>query len=416
MKSEAITYILEWLAGAEAAQFVGYTEEKQRFGDYKVVIVPSGKFGLGLPLEPLKQIEGIPLLFGRDEISRVGDTIVVYADIVASTFFLISRLEEILRRDERDEHGRFPGRAALPYRAGFIHRPVVDEYGVLLRSWLRETGVFLPPEQTRLGKLYLTHDVDAPFLYRSWKGLVRSLLAKRGMTLSLRGKFGAPEQDPWYSFPQLFRWDREFYDAFGKDRCQVFYFFKAGGRDPQDRPHYRLASPDIRTLLLHVREQGADIGLHTSYSAGRYPKYILLEKAHLEEIIQTPVTANRHHFLAAREPEHLEYLEKAGFTDDFTMGYADVAGFRLGTSRPVRWIHPLTFRLSALTLHPLVAMDVSLTENKYMALDDARAAAHCLQLAVAAGKRGGDACFLWHNSSPLALYRRVLQMIWSHGL
>ena len=34
------------------------------------------------------------------------------------------------------------------------------------------------------------------------------------------------------------------------------------------------------------------------------------------------------------------WLEKAGITDDFTIGYPDVAGFRLGTSRPVHWINP----------------------------------------------------------------------------
>ena len=31
---------------------------------------------------------------------------------------------------------------------------------------------------------------------------------------------------------------------------------------------------------------------------------------------------------------------RAGITDDFTMGYADIAGFRLGTCRSVRWINP----------------------------------------------------------------------------
>ncbi|MDR3127264.1 MAG: polysaccharide deacetylase family protein [Tannerellaceae bacterium] len=416
MKSEAIHYILGWLAGGEAGKWVGYTEEQERFGEYKVVIVPSGKFGQGLPPEPLQEIEGVPLLFGREEIIRVEDTIVVYADIVASTFFLISRYEEILRRDERDEHGRFPGRASLPYRAGFIHRPVVDEYGLLLRKWLREAGVPLLPEPTRLNTLYLTHDVDAPFLYRSWKGFGRSLLEKRGLGVSLRGKFGAVAQDPWYTFPKFFCWDKELYQAFGEDHCKVIYFFKAGGSTLHDKPHYRLSSSDIHGLLRKVKEEGATIGLHASYQAGIHPRYIAVEKAALEEAIQLPVSYNRHHFLAVREPEHFEDLEKAGITDDFTMGYADVAGYRLGTSRPVRWIDPLTYRLSALTLHPLTAMDGSLTEAKYMSLDDPQAAAYCLQLASVAGKVGGDVCFLWHNSSPLPLYRRVLQLVWSHGI
>ncbi|OAV66709.1 hypothetical protein Barb6_02535 [Bacteroidales bacterium Barb6] len=110
-----------------------------------------------------------------------------------------------MRRGVRDEHGRFPGRESLSARAGFLHRPVVDEYGRLLHRWLRQAGVPLPEEKQGIRKIYLTHDVDAPFLYRSWKGFVRSLLDKRGIAASLKGKFGALESDPYYTFPDIFR-------------------------------------------------------------------------------------------------------------------------------------------------------------------------------------------------------------------
>ena len=88
------------------------------------------------------------------------NTLVLHADLIASTYFLISRYEEMVQPNKRDVHGRFPGKESLPYRAGFIDSPLVDEYGKLLRSQLRGTGCKVPESQQQIRKIYLTHDVD----------------------------------------------------------------------------------------------------------------------------------------------------------------------------------------------------------------------------------------------------------------
>jgi hypothetical protein len=160
MTPHTVDYLLSWLVGEDFARFIGYTDDEARFADYRVVILPSWHIGGALPHLPLAEIEGIPLLFGEPHVSRRGDTLVVHADVIASTFFLVSRYEELARPRERDEHGRFPGRSSLPCCAGFIHRPVADAYGALLRRWLREVGVPVPADRPSLQNLYLTHDVD----------------------------------------------------------------------------------------------------------------------------------------------------------------------------------------------------------------------------------------------------------------
>jgi hypothetical protein len=415
MNADTVAYLIEWLAGEAYAPYVGYTGDPARFADYRVVIIPAQDFVshtsvgktpegcvTGAPQLPLADIAGTPLLFGTPHVVRQGDTIVVHADIIASTCFLVGRYEEAARPRERDAHGRFPGRSSLPWRAGFLFRPVADEYAALLRRWLREAGVPVPADRPRLRNLYLTHDIDAPFLYRSWKGVVRSLLNRRGIAATLRNKFGHPETDPWYTFPQLFRLDRQIADAVGADRCKVIYFVKAGrGYELQDKPYYRLRSRDIQRLIGAIEDEGAEIGLHATYRAGRFPLFVAHEKAHLEDVLGHPVHANRHHFLAWREPQDGDDLERAGITHDFTLGYADIAGFRLGTSRPVRYINPLTGRLSpTLTLHPLTAMDATLLEPRYMHLAPHEAFDHCRTLLLAAAAHSGEATFLLHNSTP----------------
>ena len=93
--------------------------------------------------------------------------------------------------------------------------------------------------------------------------------------------------------------------------------------------------------------------MHSSYEAGINPGLIAQEHNNLENAIIQPVKYNRHHYLSSRDPRDMEELEKAGITDDFTMGYAYVAGFRLGTTRPVRRIDPYTGIVNSLKLHSI---------------------------------------------------------------
>ena len=129
---------------------IGYTDDPEEMKLYPIVIIPSGFFKLdvygteqAMPTLPLSSWRGIPLLFGepREEWSADGSQLIIHADLLASTYFLISRYEEMYRRNERDTYGRFPGKSSLPYRAGFLHRPIVDEYGEALRQIILEEGI-----------------------------------------------------------------------------------------------------------------------------------------------------------------------------------------------------------------------------------------------------------------------------------
>ena len=390
----------------DVSRFVGYTSDASSYADYKVVIVPSGFFDEGVyatdrtePTLPLQTIEGVPFLFGTPDMERAGDTVVVRADLVASAFFLMSRYEEVLHRELRDVHGRFPGRESLPYRAGIIDRPVIDEYGKLLRKWLNQNGITMDECVPFVRKINLTHDVDAPFNCRTWRNVARHTLSGRNIFDMIREKNKPLHADLYYTFPWLLQQDKILQQSVGEDRCQSFLFFKAGGKTKHDKPCYDLYSKDMRALFELCREQGATVGLHSSYQAGINPSLIAAEKKKLEDAVGMEMRHNRHHFLSSREPEDMEYVEKAGFTDDYTMGYADMAGFRLGTSLPVRFINPATRRLSKLMLHPLIVMDSTLNDVRYMNLSADRAEAYCRRLVQNIRQVAGELTLLWHNTS-----------------
>lgn len=423
-----ISYIIKFLIGGDKAgslsSLVGYTADVNQFAHYRVVIIPSPFFRddvygteQSMPQLPLEEIEGIPLLFGSPKTEWCGDTWVVHADILASAYFLLTRYEEIRRRSVRDVHGRFPGKESLPYRAGFIHRPIVDEYGTLLRRWLRQARVQPAKEpEPRIQKIWLTHDVDAPFYCRTFRNFVREALKGSGPVNAWKMYRGPLTDDPFYTFPWLLKQASELKSMVGKDRCKSLFFVRTAGSSAHDRPYYHLHSKDLQELLQLCKTEKAGIGLHCSYDAGKIPSLIAAEKALLEKYTGQPVVCNRHHYLTSREPEDLNYLEKAGITDDFTMGYADMAGFRLGTCRPVRWINPENRRISSLVLHPLSVMECTLNEPAYMNLGYEEALAYVLQIADKVAKANGELVLLWHNDAVTVNMKPNVSVNWQRKL
>jgi hypothetical protein len=174
----------------------------------------------------------------------------------------------------------------------------------------------------------------------------------------------------------------------------------------------RLAQKVVEAL----RRSGAVIGLHVSYEAGKDPQRIEEEKVRLEQACGMPVRRSRHHYLAWREVEHGWQLARAGIDWDSTLGYADVAGFRLGVCRPIPLFDPVRLESFGIEEHPLAIMECSLDWPRYMGFDEEGAFEYCKRLMKHARRHGGELVMLWHNTSfapspgnyYLRLYHRLM--------
>jgi hypothetical protein len=409
-----INYVLEFLLGStEYVRYVGYSKESAEWKNYKVVIVPSSfleehKEGkVQMPQLPLKQLDGMPILFGEPQVKQVENTLVVYADLVASAVFLLSRYEETLV-SERDLHGRFQAKSSLLYKAGCLMRPLVDEYGSWLRAQLQSMGVGVQLPNTSL-KITLTHDVDEPFAHRSLKSLLGGIM--RGETKTAWHNFThALEQNSYYTFPWIVSQEAKLPFA------DKIYFMRMPLQPcQQDKPYVSYQSKDMRALVALLKKNKVQIGLHASYFSGENPQIIGREKMELETAIQQSITTNRYHFLRTCLADDMSYLADAGIKDDYTLAFADQVGFRLGTCRPVAFISPKTLRTSNLTLHPLTMMDATLFRYMQLSLDDAFKQACCLIETVR--QYGGELVLLWHNTmlqpqQPSCLcYQKILEYL-----
>ncbi|MDR1239290.1 MAG: polysaccharide deacetylase family protein [Treponema sp.] len=418
-----IDYIIDLLAGLPVVQsgVVYYGIPKNSPSHAKIIIIPAVQdFEItALPIVPLQLIAGTPLLFGVPKIEKRDDKLIIHADIIASSFFLLSRYEEILKPECRDQHGRFCAKDSILFQQGYGNRPLVDEYGALLRKWLRDVGVAVSPEQKGFSKIYLTHDVDVPFRFERLtavcKQYIKNMLHYHYCSSPFK-KYMNERLDDCYTFPAIINYDRNCKEKLPHIPVESIYFLISAG-SLFHRRYYHFTSRKIARLIEVLKKSGAVLGLHVSYEAGTDPQKLSNDVKRLTKMLGSFNGFSRHHFLQWREPEDVVYMEQSGITDDFTVSYADAVGFRVGTCHPYRFINPRTKTLTKVVIHPLEIMECTLERAAYMHLKYEDAFEYCKEVINQVYTHNGELVLLWHNTEFLGLnyqeklYRRVLDYI-----
>ncbi len=390
---EIINYIKTWLlyGNADAAQQIGYSADEREWPKYKLVIVPNGHLGKDIVLPDLSA----PLLesWSPDD-TPDSMTYVIRTDLIYNAFFFISRAEELIN-DKRDEHGRFLAAYSILGKRNRLMMPVLDEYARLL---IKAMGLELP--HAGFAHIYLTHDIDTIAHYRHLRGALGGIW--RGEWRQVLASWRDIHNDPAYTFPWLIEQDRKV------PLAESIFFVKHSYGKGYDYPQYNHHSPDAHRLRKFLEWNRVTIGWHSSYYG---PSSIERRTSRTNEL-----AIHRSHYLNC-PISTMRQLISLGVTDDFTMGFADRAGFRLQTTRSVLWIDPEKMQLTELVLHPLIAMDVTLSNKNYMDLTEDEASYLCQQLIDKVRMHNGDLCLLWHNSNlgtdtyHRALYPQVLDMI-----
>ena len=387
---EVIEYIIQFLlyGNEQAVKQVGYTTDESLWSNYRVVVVPNGHMGkqIVLPTE-------VDLAL---RIEKQGNTHIVYTDVIYNTFFYISRAEELLV-SKRDEHGRFLAKYSMLGQKNRLMIPLIDEYS---RAMIKLLDLPLP--EPGYSRIYLTHDVDSIAHYRHLRGAVGGVL--RGQLKQVLAARRDIHNDPAYTFSWLIAQDKKV------ELAQSIYFVKDTPGRGKDYPQYDLDGADFVGLKRQLEDSGAQLGWHSScYSLDGSPRRLIT-------LSPDSLTLHRSHYLSC-SIEKMQQLVDMGVKDDFTMMFADQAGFRLQTTRAVRWINPLTWQLTELTLHPLTVMDCTLSHEHYMGLSEDEAYFECQRLFEKVHQNAGELVLLWHNTSidqqgyHRDLYEKLIEML-----
>ena len=312
-------------------------------------------------------------------------------DIFAASFYLITRYEEYLD-NAPDKHGRFKAENSLAYRNGFLERPIVDEWAMVLRGLIQER-YRVTPEYEPSFVFFPTIDVDHAFAFLHKGPFVNGYKLLKAL---FAGNFGFVR----YALSVLFRWRKDPFFNFEKLRKihtlagpDSFIFFHCGGRGKFDK---RTFVPSLRYFWAKRKlSRFMQAGLHPSYRAADSAWLFSLEKKVMELAVGRKVTSCRFHYLKFTLPDSYVQLAHRGFTDDWSMIYSNDPGFRAGTSFPFHFYNLCNEKTYKLLIHPTAVMDKTLMSNKGM--NPQEAYAFILQLAEKVRAVNGNFVTLFHN-------------------
>ena len=347
---------------------------------------------------------------------RSNGSIIFNADIVAAAFFMLSRWEEAITLD-RDQHGRFPSASSVAYKQDFLHRPIVDEYALILRAWLE---MLLPRWKPQIPhfRVFLTHDLDHPTRPTSWQKELRYAVGDVLKRHTLSQAMGRLKK--MYLIKKDITNDEYFAEFRALMDVSEYYGFKstfhfmASPGGPFDSG-YDLRRLPYRSMVKEVIARGHQVGFHPGYSTYQNPQRFQEEKDRLAEVLGHEDFGGRHHYLRFSVPTTWRLWEESALLYDSTMGYADHNGFRCGTCHP---FHPFDLerdREIDILERPLIVMDKILSQYHHHTPE--QMIERVLQLARECQRVGGEFVLLWHNSPqddirPSGIvYRRIVERL-----
>ena len=297
-------------------------------------------------------------------------------DIFAAAFYFLSRYEEYII-PERDQNQRFEGKSSLLYELGLIRRPIIDEWALTIAEEIQKKY----PQFEIADKKFAfipTLDIDRPYYFKN-----DSFLKKTSKKL-----LKALKTDPFDVYQQVADWD----NTFG---LKTIYFILIGNKHQHD------TAPSIKNkyFIEAIQEIKSNhlIGIHPSYFSHLNRASITEEKNDLAEIIKEKIDLSRQHYLLLSLPNTYRDLISAGIKKDFTLAFADQAGFRAGTCTPFFWYDLEHEEITTLYLYPTAVMDQTL--KKYLKLNPEQAMLLIEELMENVKSVSGTFISLWHNES-----------------
>lgn len=314
-------------------------------------------------------------------------------DVLASVFYVISLYDDYLQV-EKDKHGRNIGEKSILYQFGWLDKLQVERWSEALIDFIEEENKCSLNRKKIPFQCVPTFDIDNTYAYRL-KGRFRLILSVfkdvfNGNKRRIKERsevLNNKIQDPYDTFDKIISIAQE------NESTKIFWLLGDYGKYDKNISH----TCKEQKYLIQKMSSYALVGLHPSYRSNKKVEQLKVEKERLENILKKKVLHTRQHYLKVQLPNTFRVLEKEGFTDDYSLGYADVVGFRAGIARSFLWFDIENDKMSNLRLHPITYMDGTLNEYMKLSIDEALDVVEKLKNEVA--EYGGKFISLWHNET-----------------
>jgi hypothetical protein len=270
-------------------------------------------------------------------------------DIFAASFYLLTRYEEYLPHT-KDEYGRFPHTASLAYRVGFLNKPLVQ---IWIADLAKKIETVFPEISFKHPSFRFTptYDIDIAYSFKG-KGWLRNIGGfLKSPSLSRVAVLVGLQKDPYDVYQLL-------HELHSKHTLSAVYFFLvASSRGQYDKNISPYSFRMWRLFKQHAKKY--TIGIHPSWKSYGNVHTIRKEKKILESATDKPITLSRQHYIRLNLPETYEELIEAGITQEYSMGYGSINGFRASVAAPFFWYNLAKENTSPLRIFPFCWMDAN---------------------------------------------------------
>ncbi len=281
-------------------------------------------------------------------------------DIFAAVFYCITRYEEYLLHTE-DEYGRFAHENSLAFKEDFLHLPLVD-------LWLKDFKATLLNQfselifQPKSFSFTPTYDIDIAWSYKE-KGLIRNIGGfLKSPSLERVSVLLTGNNDPYDSYEVM-------NDLHQKYNLKPLYFFLVASKNGL---HDKNILPTNAAMQKLISQHAAkyEIGLHPSWQSYNDANILKEEKNTLEDISQKNIQTSRQHYIKLTLPETYQNLISTGITNDYSMGYGSINGFRASSASSFNWYDLSAEKITSLRIHPFCFMDANCYYEEKLSLDE----------------------------------------------
>jgi hypothetical protein len=351
---------IEYRITADIKVFKEYKEEKLNYSGEKAengffVKSSSLLFQTDIKNQEIKveEKEHTKVLFANEECD-------LGFDIFSATFYMVSRYEEYLPFTT-DKFGRYKAEDSLAFQNDFLQIPVVNIWINIFKNKLIKKFPFLKMKTPAFNAI-VTYDIDVAYKYRgrSWArtlaSAIKDLTALKIEDIITRKKtLFNNQKDPWDVYGEL-------KDLILQNKLRSVFFFLLADKSEHDR-NLNYKNSLIKKLINGI-ELFSEIGIHPSFKTTSFPEKILVEKKRLEELSNQKITKSRQHYLKFVLPDTYNSLLSSGISEDYSMGFPEIAGFRAGTCQPYYFYDLKNEKATDLKIFPVTFMEGSLMNSK----------------------------------------------------
>ena len=307
-------------------------------------------------------------------------------DIFAASFYLLSRYEEYLPH-EKDMYGRYAHENSLAFKEGFLQLPLIN---IWVNDFIKSIQQKFPPFsiQHSTFKFSPTYDIDIAYAFKH-KGWARNIggFLKSPSVERIKVMAGL-KQDPF----DVYDWLDDFHQ---QHSLQPVYFFLLAARNGQ---YDKNILPGINAVkeLINDHAKKYTVGIHPSWQSGDNFLLMKKERKTLVDIIAQPVTHSRQHYIRFSLPHGCRRLMEAGITDDYSMGYGSINGFRASVASSFYWFDLEKNEATSLRLHPFCWMDANSFYEQHLSAE--KAYSELVKYYTICKEVNGTLCTIWHNN------------------